>query len=538
MAGRGHLVVVVPGIGGSVLARPGRCEDVVWDAGKGDIADLVVRPDRMSVAESPRLEPIGLTASTKFLGFTVVPGYEGLLEQLESFGSIDRRGDPRRPRRDADVVVVPYDFRRGIVEAADRLDAVVRARLDGLSEAARAGRVIVVAHSMGGLVARYWLGPLGRWGWCRALITVGTPHRGASKALDWLVNGVRLCGVRLGGPSGLVWDWPAVAQLLPRYPAVRNLTVPADAPNARYPHELPIAGLTAASDAPDATWYPHELPIDGLTVPADAPDMAWYPHELPIAGLTAAPDATWYPHELPVDGLAGPAKAAYDLHVEIEGSWRAMPRGGPEMVACMGWSHPTPDACFWDGVSLRVTKQPPDWLDLAGRWMGDFGDGTVPAYSALPPELDNQVRGRIRLLDRHVPMACSTRILELIMDYEGWPPPTLVRGDERSPAIGLDVEELHASGQPIPVIVTVREVDADLSGQAMWAQLRPQVVDVAAGMAGRVSVQLDWDSERGCFSGALPGQPEGLYELEVSAREVPQAGDLAVVDTVAVVDGD
>lgn len=31
--GRRHLVVVVPGIGGSVLARPGRPEDIVWDAG-------------------------------------------------------------------------------------------------------------------------------------------------------------------------------------------------------------------------------------------------------------------------------------------------------------------------------------------------------------------------------------------------------------------------------------------------------------------------------------------------------------------------
>ncbi|MGH8885565.1 MAG: hypothetical protein ACRDYX_10420 [Egibacteraceae bacterium] len=46
MPGRRHLVVVVPGIGGSVLARPGNPEDVVWDAGIGDITDLVVHPDR------------------------------------------------------------------------------------------------------------------------------------------------------------------------------------------------------------------------------------------------------------------------------------------------------------------------------------------------------------------------------------------------------------------------------------------------------------------------------------------------------------
>jgi hypothetical protein len=57
MADRQHLLVVVPGIGGSVLAQPGRPDDVVWDVGKCNIADLVLRPDRMSLDETPNLEP-------------------------------------------------------------------------------------------------------------------------------------------------------------------------------------------------------------------------------------------------------------------------------------------------------------------------------------------------------------------------------------------------------------------------------------------------------------------------------------------------
>jgi len=76
-------------------------------------------------------------------------------------------------------VAVPFDFRRSITEAAERLDVVVNAHFGDASEAERAGRVIVVGHSMGGLVARVWMGLLGRWPWCRALITLGTPHRGA-----------------------------------------------------------------------------------------------------------------------------------------------------------------------------------------------------------------------------------------------------------------------------------------------------------------------------------------------------------------------
>ena len=39
---------------------------------------------------------------------------------------------------------------------------------------------------------------MGRWPWCRALITLGTPHRGAPKALAWLVNGVRGGAGRVG----------------------------------------------------------------------------------------------------------------------------------------------------------------------------------------------------------------------------------------------------------------------------------------------------------------------------------------------------
>ena len=95
--GRRPLIVVLPGIGDSVLARPGRPDDIVWDQGKADIAGLVFRPDRLDVDESEHLEPLGLTESTKFLGFTVVPGYETLLGQLRQFGAIDERGDPAHP---------------------------------------------------------------------------------------------------------------------------------------------------------------------------------------------------------------------------------------------------------------------------------------------------------------------------------------------------------------------------------------------------------------------------------------------------------
>lgn len=195
MAGWRHLVVVLPGIGDSVLARPGGSEDVVWDAGKGDIADLVVRPGRMNLAEAPRLVPLGLTESTKFLGFTVVPGYEGLLTQLESRGRVDRRGDPRDPVLGTDVVAVPYDFRRSIIEAAERVDAVVCAHA-GRSEPGRPCR----AGDRGGAFDG-WVGRPGVDGVAGAVAVVSRADHPGNSA-PWSPEDVGLAGQR-GAAAGV-----------------------------------------------------------------------------------------------------------------------------------------------------------------------------------------------------------------------------------------------------------------------------------------------------------------------------------------------
>ncbi len=187
-----HLVVVLPGIGGSVLALPGNPDDVVWDAGKGDIADLVLRPDQMSLEESPRLAPLGLTESTKFLGFTVVPGYERLLTQLEAHGKVDRCSDPRNPTPGADVVAMPYDSRRSIVEAAERVDGGLRA--SGRAEPDRTCRASDRGGAFDGRV-----GGSGVDGVAGALAVVsGTDHPGNSAP---------------GSPEGvgLADQWGAVA---------------------------------------------------------------------------------------------------------------------------------------------------------------------------------------------------------------------------------------------------------------------------------------------------------------------------------------
>src|SRR5204863_998767 len=57
------------------------------------------------------------------------------------------------------------------------------------------GRVIIIAHSMGGLDARYMISRLRMADRVAALITVSTPHRGSPYA-DWCLKNL---GKRMGG---------------------------------------------------------------------------------------------------------------------------------------------------------------------------------------------------------------------------------------------------------------------------------------------------------------------------------------------------
>ena len=469
MGGRQHLVVVIPGIGGSVLARP-RDGKVVWDAGFGDIADLLLRPGRMSLDDNPHLEPRGMIRSKRLVpGWTVIDGYERLWNQLAALPDVTADDGTGGRVPGANLVAFGYDFRRSIVEAAGLLAQEVDARLADLGAIGDDGdpRVIVVAHSMGGLVARYWLGPGKGWPKCRALITLGTPHRGAPKALDVLVHGVRLRGVELTRPSELLRDWDATYQLLPRYPCIW--------------------------DATDAT--------------------------------------AKRPHEVGGRALARRARDAFALHEDIATAWNGIPRSGTKMVVRLGYSHPTIASATWDGQTLSTSKEPPSWLPL-GDWHADFGDGTVPAFSAVPLELDDDSTAGLRVVEKHGRIGSLAEVVDLIEGFEGRPSLRPARGDERDVAIGLDLDELQPAGSPVPLQVRIHGVSSGLAAVALV-----RVTVRRPGKPKRLArFPLVWDGSAERFVGELPAQPPGMYDVAVDALAVPDGGDLHVVDTIAVVD--
>lgn len=89
----------------------------------------------------------------------------------------------KRLRKDGfNVVVVALDWQtlsdsvRGLYRMSEQLSSVA-IRLRKEKHLSRS-KIFIVAHSAGGLVARYYIQLLGGWHYCDRLVTLGTPHRG------------------------------------------------------------------------------------------------------------------------------------------------------------------------------------------------------------------------------------------------------------------------------------------------------------------------------------------------------------------------
>ena len=408
----GHLVVVIPGILGSTLQTP--AGQPVWGQDRRTLAASLWRPGRLAVAESGELVATDVVRSMRVVAGLpwVVPGYDGLLDAITAaFDGV--RVEVARPGAhrsgSADVVVFPYDFRLGVQHAAQRLAAEIAARVDGGESGRR--RVIVVAHSLGGLVARYWVGVLGGARVCRAIITLGTPHRGAPRALDWLVNGVRVGGVRLDELSELVGGWRSAYDLLPRYRAV----------------------------------WDH----DG--------GQAIYPHDL--AAVVGA-------------GFAEAAKLSYGMHLAIEESWAMLAGRGaaPDVLAVFARGHATLAAAQLVRGGLRVSKQDASWLPNS-RWRGD---GRVPAISAIPLDVDEERRSWLAVPQRHALMPSSPMVVEVLKNFAAASMMS-VRGDAPDrPWLGLDLDEASLAGQAVEVgarLYGVAEGVAADPGIAAWVSI-------------------------------------------------------------------
>lgn len=115
----------------------------------------------------------------------------------------------------------PYDWRRDNRVAAHRLAASCTQWLAARRQQHPDARLVLLGHSMGGLVSRYYLEVLGGWRDTRRLVTFGTPFRGSLNAVDFAANGfTKFFG--LIDLTDLMVSFTSVQQLLPIYPCIKT----------------------------------------------------------------------------------------------------------------------------------------------------------------------------------------------------------------------------------------------------------------------------------------------------------------------------
>ncbi len=230
--------VLVPGILGSELVRPDGTQ--VWLNLRTTVGayDLSLPPTLPLRDSRDDLVPAGLlgvdAALPRLFGFTE---YADFLELLADAGFRTHGAGPIKR-------VFTYDWRRDLVESARRLGAALDNLADAMGDPE--ARFNIVGHSMGGLLARYYLRfgeaePGGGVTWAGArrvenLVLVATPSGGSIPALDALLNGNRVGLSSTTLAPSVVAHMPALFQLLPSA-ASHPLVDPKGEPLAADPHD-------------------------------------------------------------------------------------------------------------------------------------------------------------------------------------------------------------------------------------------------------------------------------------------------------------
>lgn len=212
------VIVCLPGITGSVLQKNGRD---VWNISAGSvisalrtlghsIGDLQLHDDPPDVDDLGD----GITAPKVIRDVHLIPG----LWQIDGYTKLVRHIETTFDvTHGKNLFEFPYDWRRDNRVAARRLQRQATKWLADWRAASGAGdaKLVLVGHSMGGIVARYYLECLQGWRDTRTLLTFGTPHRGSVKAVGTLANGHKMAFFDL---SALARSFTSIYQLLPVYP--------------------------------------------------------------------------------------------------------------------------------------------------------------------------------------------------------------------------------------------------------------------------------------------------------------------------------
>lgn len=474
------IVVILPGIMGSVLQKDGKD---IWNISGRTISralnpfgsklkDLKLVGDDINGGDiEDGIKPTRLITDTYlvpgFSGFgKIVDGYNRLSNQIsENFQGIvegDIYNDPEE--KAANFYHFPYDWRRDNRANANILKRLLDKRLKRWREASghQDAKVILLAHSMGGLVSRYYLEVLGGWQVSKALFTFGTPYRGAIGALDLLSNGMKKGGFDIGAFLELNTVIPTLTsayQLLPRY---RALQVGDD--------------FYRVSQSPE--------PIQGISLEKAAGALAFH-------------------DEIDDAADANQNNAAYR----------------DAFVTCpiVGVLQPTMQSAQLSNGKISISEALPAWLSDRTH-LGD-GDGTVPQVSAFPVQMnDVEALATIDYIaEGHGALQIQPNVLlNLLKGIQGAQSASTidVRGAVKSVSrgtrsgikgIGLTMEDLFLAEEPIAL-------RANVSSGVAFSSLTAEIKCVSE---ERPVITQTLLNENGTWTMAMEPLATGLYEVTV-----------------------
>jgi hypothetical protein len=213
------VIVLLPGITGTVLRKDGK--DVwapslstmvkAFASGGKSIQELALADDPLDVDDLRD----GITADALVPDIHLIPG----LWKIDGYTKIIQRIQTA-----FDVTLgknffpFPYDWRRDNRVSARKLARSAHEWLKHWREGAggKDAKLILLAHSMGGVIARYFLECMDGWRDTRFLITFGTPFQGSLNALDFIANGYTKGGGRVD-LSPVLRSLTSIYQLLPTF---------------------------------------------------------------------------------------------------------------------------------------------------------------------------------------------------------------------------------------------------------------------------------------------------------------------------------
>jgi pimeloyl-ACP methyl ester carboxylesterase len=433
------LVIVVPGIMGSVLKRGNR---VVWDtsvvtAARG-ILDFQNTIRALALPEglgdsapdaAHTLEPSGLLRGWHLMpGAGSGRGYLGMVKELRRLGA-----EPLR------VAEFAYDWRLSNRYTARRLKRFTESALEQWQDTRRDpdARVVFVCHSMGGLVARHYVNQLGGHELCRRIVTIGTPYSGSVNAIRTLTGGSRM-------PDRLVAaarTMPALHQLLPSFACVRTSQGPATLAVS------PLPGIEAGMAADAAALHAQGHTAHGTPLHV----FAGWRHNT-RAGIALTPDGFDYRWTWPETGAQGTV-AERDLS--------------------------------GDGTVPRFAAIPPEWSD-------DTDVAYRPVrHSEQPEDLDlvQSVWAKIENLNPRTFMDTDTDLGVDIPDYVPLNEPVLIRARAAAPDLKV-ITTATSLRSPKDTQTAAADPDGN-GGYLARLLLGPGVWHVAVRVVGQPSASGD-----------------------------------------------